>query len=706
MTDRATTGNIGRSNSATKRRSLLGDIGIKPADGKTTTSTGKPTTSTGRTTTSTGKTTPTTARTTPPGRKMSINSKPSSPSVSRTQSPNSLNRKGSVIERPSKTPTATTPPPRRRSIVPTSSNQKSTVSPIARRASINVVNSNATATHNKRLSSPPGLESLSEVQAIKNKLTTNEEHLQKKEEEIKVLKDKENSLKAEYEDRIVCLERELSEVKQSSANTNTIIQHDHSELEALENKLRSQHLLEIERLKGDHQVTLQSELSRLRTSLQAEYNHSLDKLKVEYQHNHSKLVDQLKKEHDISLEEKREEFDMKLKQREDEFERLKRELGSTIVQLNGQIKALEEVHSNSHVRKIENELNTANNALEEMKRQARMNTDNLERRYRDEIRQLQNGSDDTAQVWLEKTRAAQQEMAQLHDMLQSKEQEHMNAVTALKETHAEELDKVMEQTEQKEVEIEEQQHQIEGLLFQVETLQNSLEAATVRLENTTKSLTPSTSLTVKRSNDSLIDKRDNPHTECFERIEKKQKEIDGLMKRVVELKENQEVQMNKMRQEKASAMQELRKTITSLEQKMATPPTPPTTPHPKISDERLINIAEQHRNEIKMLHDQYQRIVNIKDQELEDYAYRIKALVASKQKDVENIHSVTTEKIDQYEKEIEGYEAKLKLFEEQAMRLQDKVSHWELLVNNNTLLIEDMKKGCSVHRKENQQLLK
>jgi hypothetical protein len=62
----------------------------------------------------------------------------------------------------------TSPSPKRRSIVPTTSSQRATMSPLARRSSINT--STTLANHSKRVSSPAGLESLAEVQTMKEQV--------------------------------------------------------------------------------------------------------------------------------------------------------------------------------------------------------------------------------------------------------------------------------------------------------------------------------------------------------------------------------------------------------------------------------------------------------------------------------------------------------------------------------------------------------
>jgi chromosome segregation ATPase len=397
---------------------------------------------------------------------------------------------------------------------------------------------------------------------------------------------------------------------------------------------------------------LQSELQ----SLSADYDQQIAKLRQTYENQHQIDLDRLEKE--------KNDFMQQLIQEQTMHENFKKEQESLVNGLKAQIATMEDQQTTSHARKVENDLAVATAALEEFKRQSQQATENLERRYRDEIRQLQSGSDDTAQAWLEKTRSAQQQVDQLHDELSQKEAAHKQAVENLIQEHTLEIDRLTETCETKETEIEAQSNQIEDLLYQVETLQNSLEAATVRLEHTAKS-TPTTSSNRDDINNSVNGAAQhepikNIHQECLNRVDAKQKELEDLKSRMKEIKETHETQLNRLGQEKANAIADLRKTITGLEQRLAaTPPTTPTRSSSNknmIDEERLVTIAEQHRKEINTMHEQYQIVVDTKDSELEDYAYRVKALVAGKQKEVEKLQNETNSTIDKYERDIEGYE--------------------------------------------------
>lgn len=175
---------IARKPSVNKRKSLLSELGIKAGNEAPVS------------TTATTKTTTTKTTTSPPstlGRKTSINNKPSSPSVSRTRtltsspSPPTATRKkvapSSIkVDRTTNVNGAasspTSPNPKRRSsIVPTTSNTRASMSPLARRASVNVSNSSSgSSVGNKRLSTPVGLESLAEVQTIKEQVRVYQYH--------------------------------------------------------------------------------------------------------------------------------------------------------------------------------------------------------------------------------------------------------------------------------------------------------------------------------------------------------------------------------------------------------------------------------------------------------------------------------------------------------------------------------------------------
>ncbi|OBZ90929.1 hypothetical protein A0J61_01027 [Choanephora cucurbitarum] len=711
------------SGRATKRKSLLSELGIKPGESGAPISAAKPTRATAVPNSPiTAKTPGTTRATTVPAitRRASV-AKPSSPSVSRSRnsatssgpsSPTTTTRKtppATKADRASKTPASpTSPSPRRRSIVPNTSNPKATASPLSRRSSVNITNT-AVNNQSKRISSPAGLESLAEVQTMK-------EQLLEKEEEVKQLQANKVALESENEAKIAALETDLKKVKEElmlaleKERNSPTKEETEEELADLvseaENRLKEAHESEMKNAILAQERKLEAELIALKTKLSVEYEEMFDEIKRDY----IAQIDQLKQEHEKVLQTQKREFEQKLESEKQHFERQQTEQESTVSKLKDQIKLMEEMQTNSHVRKVQKELEDTSAALEEYKRMSQQNAEALERRYREEIRQLQNGSDDTAEAWLEKTRSAQQKLDQLHDQLRLKEQEHNTAILTLKETHEAELDKLHEICENKEAQIEEQSAQIEDLSLQVENLQNSLEAATIRLEHTAKASPSSSSGKEDINNTKLQSPIKDIHQECLRRIDDKQKELDELKSRLINIKETHELQINRLGQEKAAAL----KTISSLEQKLAatTPPQSPTRPNSMIAsggvaiEERIVKVAEQHRKEVRTMQNQYQMLVDAKDRELEDFAYRIKALVAAKQKAIERLQDDNKVSSDRYERELQDYETKINACEDHILKLKEKAKHWETLTHNNEVLLDDLKKECTAYKDENAQLVR
>jgi hypothetical protein len=78
--------------------------------------------------------------------------------------------------------------------------------------------------------------------------------------------------------------------------------------------------------------------------------------------------------------------------------------------------------------------------------------------------------------------------------------------------------------------------------------------------------------------------------------------------------------------------------------------------HEEKSKAKLIYVAQQHKKEVQLLHDQYQQLVDLKDQELEAYAYRVKALHLARQKDLDSCRSESADRMHHLEQQIEGYE--------------------------------------------------
>ncbi|KAG1222559.1 hypothetical protein G6F35_005222 [Rhizopus arrhizus] len=698
--------------SSVKRKSLLSGLGIKPG------TTAEPPKAGARTSTAaTSKAKTATSTTKPPSA-----TRPSKTPVS----------KAPTAVRASKTPVRKTPPTaiktervtptssaassptvsKRKSIVPSATPSPNRASPLTRRSSVNHPPVNSTSNAAKRMSTPAGLAEFT----IKEKVSEQEELLEQKEKEIEKLKRENEQHVSLLEQEVEKLKKELEAEKEkgvSKEETNQqLFQIKQDTIQETENKLKAEHQQEINKLLEEQENNLKAEhqqkISKLLEEQEKKLESELSTFKAECEH----MVDGLKLKNDETMQQMnlvktendtlKSQLQREQEEHKDDNERHASEiskLNDQIVFLDEKIESLERAQTNSYLRKVENDLSQATAALEEHRRQSQQQLEAVERRHRDEIRQLQSGTDDTAMAWLEKTRATQQEVDSLHDELRRKEAVHSEAIETLREQYEEELDKLRESCERKETEIEERSAQIESLLDRVETLQNSLEAATVRLEHTAKSSPSSSS---DRDDINNANKTNSiGHEACIKRCDAQQKELNDLKAKLVEVKETHESQLNRLGKEKANAVQELRKTIAQLEERQK-----PMTPPPSINEENLAQIAEQHKKEMKMMHDQYQLAVDNKNRELEDYAYRVKALVASKQKETEKMDNERREEVERYEKEIEGYEIKMKELEKEIKKNQERASHWEMLHNNAQVLLEDTRRGCLVHREENEQLLK
>lgn len=68
--------------------------------------------------------------------------------------------------------------------------------------------------------------------------------------------------------------------------------------------------------------------------------------------------------------------------------------------------------------------------------------------------------------------------------------------------------------------------------------------------------------------------------------------------------------------------------------------------------------AEQHKKELQVLHQQYQKMVDLKEHELEEYAYRVKTITAGKMKEMEEVRAEHREKIKDFEAKIEDYQVR------------------------------------------------
>ncbi|KAI9253822.1 hypothetical protein BDA99DRAFT_164247 [Phascolomyces articulosus] len=368
---------------------------------------------------------------------------------------------------------------------------------------------------------------------------------------------------------------------------------------------------------------------------------------------HEKALTQLEANHAKQLADTEHDFQAKLKVAEEEKEQTVRELQDRIADLE---KTLDDSRNVSNLRRLERQIAENQNEFDEYKRQAAQEKETLERRYRDEMHQLQSGNDDTAEVWLGKNRAAQQEIDRLQASVIDLERKNAAKLQDIKDEYDEQINDWAAKCETQETEMDSQAHQIESLLTQIDDLQNSLEAATKRLErNTTKKQQ-------QMMEPSISDEAS--HRLCEEKLNIQKQEVDELHRRISNLKQSNEAQLNRLGHEKARELQELRKEMQAVQDLLE------TTKH--VSEERLSTIAQQHKKEIHVMHEQYQKLVDIKDRELEDYSYRVKAIAAAKQKEMDRVREESNEKINEIEGQIEGYETRIHQFERQTEELQQK----------------------------------
>lgn len=72
------------------------------------------------------------------------------------------------------------------------------------------------------------------------------------------------------------------------------------------------------------------------------------------------------------------------------------------------------------------------------------------------------------------------------------------------------------------------------------------------------------------------------------------------------------------------------------------------------------SIVAQHQKEINVLQTQFQQLLDLKDRELESFAYRLKTLTTSQQKDIEKLNDENKEKLTELEAECQKKDEVLK----------------------------------------------
>lgn len=217
-------------------------------------------------------------------------------------------------------------------------------------------------------------------------------------------------------------------------------------------------------------------------------------------------------------------------------------------------KTMQDSQDVSKLRQLERQLLESQAAFEDFKREAQLAAEAMEKKYRDEMHHIVSGNDDTAEAWLEKQKAAQQQIDRLMADLASTKEAHAKELESLKIKYEDELEECKVKCENHENELDNQAQHIQSLLGQIEDLQNSLEAATARLENHTAN---KKAMSTASAAISEVD----AHRMCEQKLQSRQRDLDDLQRRINELKESHETQLQRLGQEKARELQELRKEL-------------------------------------------------------------------------------------------------------------------------------------------------
>lgn len=97
-------------------------------------------------------------------------------------------------------------------------------------------------------------------------------------------------------------------------------------------------------------------------------------------------------------------------------------------------------------------------------------------------------------------------------------------------------------------------------------------------------------------------------------------------------------------------------------------------------EQRLQSIATQHQKELRVLHQSHQKMLDLKDKELEDFSYRLRTVTSTQQKDLEKLHQANRTKIAEMEEKMRQLEAQLKSKEMENRWLEDDVESSEVFI--------------------------
>ncbi|ORZ15361.1 hypothetical protein BCR42DRAFT_52376 [Absidia repens] len=94
-------------------------------------------------------------------------------------------------------------------------------------------------------------------------------------------------------------------------------------------------------------------------------------------------------------------------------------------------------------------------------------------------------------------------------------------------------------------------------------------------------------------------------------------------------------------------------------------------------DQQQQNYDIQHKNELELLYNQYQQLIDVKDQELEDYGSRVQTLTSEQKKALESCRMELGDRISLLEAQVNDYEATIHSQNEILTTLQTQIGDME-----------------------------
>ncbi|KAI8330313.1 hypothetical protein BC941DRAFT_475647 [Chlamydoabsidia padenii] len=643
-----------------KRRSVLGDLGIKPAPrGIPSPVSTKPPT---RATSVSRQSTPLPPA---PTRAQSLSRKQSNGGGMTPRTPRPLSIHGTSASSSSSSSSSS-------SVSPTTSTRSRPVSlqpkqqqfPTSRRSSAIA----SSRSGSPRLASSPVD---SELKTLQDQVTQKDALIEEQEQRVK---DLEHQLAARQNppelkkatDQITCLEQQIKDLTLVLQQQRSIVEKEKAE-QTDKDALINEHQDKLKKLEHDYEqklVDLKMELVtkekqehstwvQERQDLITENQQTLEKLEQA----HEKELADLK----LALTTKNEQYD-KLHLEHETLIQRHQKLEQNFATMETTLASSKEAQ---HIRDLEHQLGTARQA-----------TEALERRFRDEMQQTQNDHDDTAQTWLEKHQRSQTELDRLQQIMVETEHIHAQALTRLEQYHVIKQQGIEAQLAQMNEDRDTHAQHMDALESQIEDLQTRLEEATLRLETATlkssPNLSPSPSSTVVT------------HDHCRRKQIELELTLEELKQQLVDQKQHYITQKHKHESHS--------RTVQHAYQDQ--------------TNEKLIDVAKQHKKEVQLLHDQYQQLVDLKDQELEAYAYRVKSINVARQKEIESCRAEFNNRIHYLEHQIEGYEATIHNNNDKLKTLQTQLDQLEQQTKQDQHAIQILTRERGSLRDENDQLIR